>query len=66
VFPRGQCGVPVLFNIVINDLDEEIESIFNKFADDTKPEGVSDTTEGCATIQQDVDRLESCTGTDEV
>ena len=49
----------VLLNIFISDLDERIESIFSKFADDTKLGEVGDTA---VSIQQDLDRLESWTG----
>lgn len=49
----------VLFKIYINDLYEEIESTLRNFVDDAKLGGVSDTPEDCATIQQDLDRLES-------
>jgi len=43
-------------------LDERIECSLNKFAGDKKPGSVADTPEGCAAIQQDLDRLASWVG----
>ena len=43
----------------INDLDEGIENMLIKFADDTKLAGVANSPEDKIKIQNDFDRLES-------
>ena len=50
---------PVLFNIFMNDLDEAVEGILIKFADDTKLGWVNNTPEERTTFQGDLDRLEN-------
>lgn len=54
VYPLGSVLGPVLFNILTDDLDDGTE----KFAD-TKLGGVTNTTDGCATIQKGLNRLEN-------
>lgn len=49
---------PIIFNIFINNLDNEIDHTLSNFADDTKLGRVSDIPDGCAAIQSDLDRLE--------
>ena len=51
VVPQGSVLCLVLLSTFISNLDEGIECILSKFANDTKLGGVADTLEGCAAIQ---------------
>lgn len=60
IVPQGTVLGLILINIFLNDLDEA-DCILRKFADYAKLEGLVDTSEGCATIQRDLNRLEKWT-----
>ena len=57
--PPGSVLGPLLFEIYINDLDENVQGMISKFVDDTKIGGIVDSEEGYQKLQQDLDQLRS-------
>ncbi|KAF7251859.1 Mitogen-activated protein kinase-binding protein 1, partial [Varanus komodoensis] len=55
--PQGSVLGPILFNLFINDMEEGVNSLLIKFADDTKTGAVATIEEQVLQIQKDLDRL---------
>lgn len=59
---RRACPGSGLLNVFIKDLDDGIEKVLIKFADDTKLGGTTSILEDRIRIQNDLDKLEKWTG----
>ncbi|KAF7236297.1 Tenascin-X [Varanus komodoensis] len=55
--PQGPVLRPILFNLFINDMEEGVNSLLIKFADDSKTGAVATTEEQVLQIQKVLDRL---------
>ncbi|KAJ7403921.1 rna-directed dna polymerase from mobile element jockey-like [Willisornis vidua] len=55
---RGEELRPVLFNILINDMDSGADCNLSQLVGDTKLSSAVDSPEGTDAIQRDLDRLE--------
>jgi len=56
--PQGLILGAMLFNIFVSDLDDGIKYTLTKFVDETKLTGEVGTSEGRATLLEDLDRLQ--------
>lgn len=56
--PRESILGPILFNIFIHDIDDQMEYAHSKFVDNTKLNNAVDLLEGWDAIQRDLDKLE--------
>jgi len=57
--PQGSVLGPLLFLVYINDIDEDIVSKLNKFADDSKVSKVVNSTADASILQDDLMKLEN-------
>lgn len=59
--PLGSVLVPAVI-IFFGDVDNVMECLFSKFADDTNWSSAADGLEGRDVMQRELDRVESCAG----
>ena len=56
--PQGSVLEPLLFTILIDDIDEQVICEISKFADDTKITSQVNTLNGVRSLQRNLDKLD--------
>ncbi len=55
--PQGSVLTPIMFQIYVNDMTEDLNSYINLFADDAKIMKIIKIENGCKELQKNIDKI---------